>query len=565
MADTVNYPVQNNLGCGFMSAIFHRRGLWSRRTSGKPLPANCRNSSVKFVDTHNSKVQQNGSGGKTLADSAKPAKPPTKVEDKMTTNPVSSNSRPSKPVQSQNRRPSDAARSSTSSSSNGSGLRKQRNKEPSFTSGELSLAVTDHRLNGSSPMGNIMLLSHLGNLKQPVVTKAPHKVGGTLITGNIVRRPSAESPQFRTMFGGLNKLDPEMVKSMGNEKYKQGRFEDALVLYNQAISLDPNRASFHSNKSAALIGLGRLIEAVFVCREAIRLDPSYTKAYTRLATVYLRLGKAEEALHHYKKSGIETGSEDIDKAQAVNTHLVACTKAREMRDWNSLLKESKDAISSGADSAPEVYSMKVEALLGLHRHEEAYKVFQNSPGFDTDSCTQFLGNARTAYLLNIRAQVYMVVGRFEDAVAAAHQAGQLDSRSEENAAVARRARAVALSRAKGNKMFKASEFLEALMAYNEGLDYDPRNSILLCNRAACRAKLSQFEKAAEDCTAALNVRPSYSKARLRRANCKAKMERWEAAIQDYEILVEETPGNEEVIRALTEARVQLKRQRRDEV
>ena len=79
------------------------------------------------------------------------------------------------------------------------------------------------------------------------------------------------------------------------------------------------------------------------------------------------------------------------------------------------------------------------------------------------------------------------------------------------------------ARLSGNLLFKASKFSEAFVTYNEGLENDPYNAVLLCNRAACRSKLGQYEKAVEDCTTALNVRPSYSKARLRRADCNAKV------------------------------------------
>ena len=87
----------------------------------------------------------------------------------------------------------------------------------------------------------------------------------------------------------------------------------------------------------------------------------------------------------------------------------------------------------------------------------------------------------------------------------------------------RKARAMAAARSNGNNLFKASKFSEACAAYGEGLEHDPCNSVLLCNRAACRSKLGQFKEAVEDCTAALNLRPSYSKARLRRADCNAKV------------------------------------------
>ena len=116
-------------------------------------------------------------------------------------------------------------------------------------------------------------------------------------------------------------------------------------------------------------------------------------------------------------------------------------------------------------------------------------------------------------------------GRFEDSVKAAQQAAQLDPTNKEASAAVKRARAISSARSNGNILFKAEKFSQACIVYSHGLEHDPHNSVLLCNRAACRSKLGQFEKAIEDCTAALHVQPSYSKARLRRADCNAKASR----------------------------------------
>jgi DnaJ family protein C protein 7 len=83
-------------------------------------------------------------------------------------------------------------------------------------------------------------------------------------------------------------MDPEQLKMMGNEDYKNGNFAEALALYNAAISIDPNKASYRSNRSAALTALGKILEAVFECREAIRIEPHYHRAHHRLANLYLR-------------------------------------------------------------------------------------------------------------------------------------------------------------------------------------------------------------------------------------------------------------------------------------
>lgn len=120
--------------------------------------------------------------------------------------------------------------------------------------------------------------------------------------------------------------------------------------------------------------------------------------------------------------------------------------------------------------------------------------------------------------------------RFEDAVTASRQASRLDPSNEEVKAVARKARAVAAARLTGNLLFNASKFEAACVVYTEGLEQDPCNALLLCNRAASRFKLGQFEKAVEDSTLALNLQPSYRKARRRRADSYAKVFKFQKLI-----------------------------------
>ena len=113
--------------------------------------------------------------------------------------------------------------------------------------------------------------------------------------------------------------------------------------------------------------------------------------------------------------------------------------------------------------------------------------------------------------------------RFGEAVEAIQRANKLDRNNREVSMVLRRVQAVTAARSKGNDFFKAGRFQEASTAYGEGLDHDSRNSVLLCNRAACLSKMGQFHRAVEDSTNALTVRPAYTKARLRRADCNAKV------------------------------------------
>ncbi|KAL3592325.1 hypothetical protein D5086_010965 [Populus alba] len=606
MAEITTYSMENDLGCGLIGGAFLRRHFWPTKTSVHSLPASSTNiTSLPSIDSnskkppiHNSKRQQNKPEPVILYSSNLPKSSP-KVGGKRhgLVPPRPSTSHQKK----EGRRPSDAGRSSTSSSSSSGRVKVLQTDKAELkwdsTSDSIELSrIANHRKSNDNKAlvratsGNVMLLGNLGNLRQSrygdsIGNKSPKttiktvgylnknleevnlfsrprngysKLGSNGVMGNIVRQPSDELQQGQDL---LISMDPEVLKNKGNERYKQGRFEEALAFYDRAIALDSTKATYRSNRSAALIGLGRLVEALVECKEAIRLDPSYQRAHYRLATIYFRLGETEKALSHYKQSGPITDSRDLAQAQALQRNLNRCTEARKLEEWSRLLRETERTVSSGADSAPQVFAMQAEALLRLHRHQEAYTAYQKRPNLSVESCGKLFGLTIASYLLVIGAQVYMAAGRFEDAMAAAQHAARLDPSNREASTVLKSARAVASARLSGNLLFKASKFTEACIAYSEGLEHDPCNSILLCNRAACRSKLGQFEKAVEDCTAALSLQPNYSKARLRRAHCNTELGRWEASIQDFEMLIRESPADEEVGRALFEAQVQLKKQR----
>ncbi|XP_061363397.1 TPR repeat-containing thioredoxin TTL1 isoform X2 [Gastrolobium bilobum] len=384
--------------------------------------------------------------------------------------------------------------------------------------------------------------------------------------GSIMRGAAAAA---KVETAGAPNVDPEELKRVGNEHYKKGHFADALSLYDKAIAMSPASAAYRSNRAAALTGLGRLGEAVRECEEAVRLDPNYLRAHQRLASLFLRLGQVENARKHLCFPGQQSDPSEMQKLQMVEKHISKCADVRRIRDWKSVLREVDAAIATGADSSPQLFMCRAEALLKLHQIDDAESILlhvpKSEPHTNSSSQARFFGMLSEAYSYFVRAQIEMTLGRFENAVTAAEKGSQIDPRNVEVAVLLNNVRMVARARVRGNDLFKSERFTEACSAYGEGLRLDPSNSVLYCNRAACWFKLGQWERSIEDSNQALNIQPNYMKALLRRAASNSKLERWEEAVKDYEVLRRELPNDNEVAEALFHAQVALKKSRGEEV
>lgn len=66
-------------------------------------------------------------------------------------------------------------------------------------------------------------------------------------------------------------------KEKGNACVKEGKYEEAVLHYSNAIKLDPNNSSLFSNRSLAFFKLQHYYQAHEDASEAIRLKPDWAK------------------------------------------------------------------------------------------------------------------------------------------------------------------------------------------------------------------------------------------------------------------------------------------------
>lgn len=118
--------------------------------------------------------------------------------------------------------------------------------------------------------------------------------------GSVAASASGPSPQ-----GGPQKSqDPAITSKVnrGSELLKQGRVEEAIDLWNEALRLDPADEDIHYNLGLALSRQGKNDEAIQQYEAALRIFPDYVEAHNNLGNLLSKLGRAQEAIPHFEKA-----------------------------------------------------------------------------------------------------------------------------------------------------------------------------------------------------------------------------------------------------------------------
>ncbi|KAG6774965.1 hypothetical protein POTOM_018383 [Populus tomentosa] len=142
---------------------------------------------------------------------------------------------------------------------------------------------------------------------------------------------------YSTNFGAINRLSSSLTtdeitvdatteKELGNEYFKQKKFNEAIECYSRSIALSPTVVAY-ANRAMAYLKIKRQVfnhlhfilfrEAEDDCTEALNLDDRYIKAYSRRATARKELGKLKESIEDSEFAlKLEPNNQEIKKQYA---------------------------------------------------------------------------------------------------------------------------------------------------------------------------------------------------------------------------------------------------------
>ncbi|GMI17619.1 hypothetical protein TrLO_g4440 [Triparma laevis f. longispina] len=329
-------------------------------------------------------------------------------------------------------------------------------------------------------------------------------------------------------------------KNKGNECFRSGENEDALLFYSRAIALDDSNAVIYANRAMANIRLNNFDAAVSDCTMSLNIDPTYTKALSRRGMVHHRCGryrlaeddfglcKKREPENQEFKALLERSTQKRKEVEGEVTHQKTKKKVmiQEVSDSeeSSEEEEEEEILEIGADgfdisAAPKPKPAKTSKPAKKPKKIVSEERFIASKTFTGPKPGMVFKKGDDGIMGYYRdgpdpkpAKSSKPAKPAFKKIAIVESDSDSESESDEEPTVT----TATQLKEQGNLAMAKSSYKEAIKLYTEALELDAKNSASLNNRALAYLKMKQFELAFADADAALKIDPTNVKAHFRR-------------------------------------------------
>lgn len=167
-----------------------------------------------------------------------------------------------------------------------------------------------------SAAGNRRMNRHQrrANAKLQRKSNDPYAAADSLSNLGIALRAQGKLDEAIAAFRQAIRVKPDVALfhfNLGAMLHERRRFDEAVVAYRQAIQIKSDYAESYSNLGTALRDLGQLEEAIAVQRQAIELKPNFASAHCNLGAALYDQGRLEEAVAAYRQAIILKPNFDV--------------------------------------------------------------------------------------------------------------------------------------------------------------------------------------------------------------------------------------------------------------
>ena len=94
----------------------------------------------------------------------------------------------------------------------------------------------------------------------------------------------------------------DALNDLGVALAAKGQFDEAIEYYRKSLQIDPNRFAVQNNLGHALAAEGRFDEAIECYRKALQINPNFSDALNNLGNALAARGQSDEAIECYRQA-----------------------------------------------------------------------------------------------------------------------------------------------------------------------------------------------------------------------------------------------------------------------
>jgi tetratricopeptide (TPR) repeat protein len=261
--------------------------------------------------------------------------------------------------------------------------------------------------------------------------------------------------------------DPELNTAWGELAMAEGRVEDALGIFQQALALDADSARAHLGRARALLAKNALPEALAEAEQSVKQDDHMPRAHKVLGDVLFAQGEFAKAKEQYQTALKQNGKDD-------EAYVMLGRSCFSLDDFDGAQTAFENAHTLNRTSYHPYYWL---ALAHLKKHEitqaieSMNKALDNGGQSDPDVHYQF-------------GLIYKAGdGHYNDAL------------DEFKAALKLKPSYLDVQESLGDALFETNDYKGAQSYYEQAYATDPKRTALLGKVGDCYAKQSQWAKA----------------------------------------------------------------------
>ena len=147
-----------------------------------------------------------------------------------------------------------------------------------------------------------------------------------------------------------NPANALIYNNLGNAMLRKGLPDDAIPYYNRALAIRPDYADGHYNLGCALLKKGEVNDAIAHWQKALAIKPNDGDVHTSLGNAFLRKGLVREAITHYEQA-LEVAPQDA-LARNNLAWILATSSDASVRDGTKAVELAQQAVQLSSDGDP---------------------------------------------------------------------------------------------------------------------------------------------------------------------------------------------------------------------